>query len=207
MKSLFISCHFDDAIFSCGKLISIMDDPTVMTIFGGIPENKMVLTAYDQKAGFDNAEQAIISRREEDAVALTLIRAKQEYMEYVDFQYGQDNNYGDIESSIIHAIRDYDEIYLPLGFSHNDHEIVGSMIPNFVKNNKSKSFYVFMDMPYYVDNPILATEHLKRLPLKADYEYRGGDLGKKMLAIACYKSQFNITNIYHLMADERYYKI
>lgn len=206
MNSLFISCHFDDAVYSCGKLISIIDHPTVLTVFGGIPENKLVLTAYDQKSGFDNAEQAILERRREDAVALTTLGAKQKYLDFVDHQYGEDTNLGDIEKELVRIIRNYDEIYLPLGFLHHDHDLVGSLLNKLIKR-KNKTFYVFMDMPYYVDQPLIVAESFNKLPFETNYEFRGGDLGKKMLAIACYKSQVPITNLYHLMCDERFYKV
>lgn len=204
MNSLFIAVHFDDAVFSCGKLISVIDNPTVLTVFGGIPTNKTVCTAYDQKSGFSNAEKAMLARRDEDAAALTLLGAEQMCLDYVDHQYGEDNNLGDIENDISEVIKDFDEVYMPLGFLHHDHDLVGSLLRNLMKRNKDKKFYVFMDLPYYVDNPVLAAEYLGRLG-GVEYEYRGGDLGKKMLAIACYKSQVPITNLYHLMADERYY--
>lgn len=207
MNSLFASVHFDDAVYSCGRLISIIEHPTVLTIYGGIPENKTVTTAYDQKSGFENAEQAILARRDEDATALTLLGAEQHYLEFVDNQYGQKQSFQKLKKEVNEIVKDYDEIYLPLGFAHKDHETVGSLLNHLVKTNKTKTFYIYFDMPYYADNPLLAAESFNNLPFTVNYEYRGGDLGKKMLAISCYKSQFLIINLYHLMVDERFYKV
>lgn len=207
MNSLFVSTHLDDAVYSCGKLISIIEHPTVVTVFAGMPQNKEVCTAYDQKSGFNTAEEAINARRDENATALTLLGAESICLDFVDKQYGQANNPLAVKKALNTLIKNYDEIYFPLGFMHSDHHLIGSMLKSLVKANKDKTFYVFMDMPYYVDNPIAAAEAFATLPFPADYAYRGGDLGKKMLAIACYKSQFPITNIFHLMADERYYHV
>lgn len=202
MKSLFISTHYDDAVFSCGKLIAILEDATVLTVFGGVPNNKNVCTAYDQKSGFGNAEEAVLARREEDAVALTTLGAKQLYLDYVENQYGQIQRFSSIEENLVSIAEEYDEVYVPLGMLHPDHEMLGDICRNI--ETEDKQFYVYADLPYYVDNPDMFVERLKAIEEKS-YVYRGGDLGKKMLAAICYKSQFFITNIYHLMADERYY--
>lgn len=202
MKSLFIAPHYDDSVFSCGKLMSIMEDATALTVFGGVPVNKSVCTAYDQKSGFDNAEEAVLSRREEDSIALTAIGVRQAYLHYVENQYGESLNTSKIKEDLIRIIKNYDEIYIPLGLLHPDHEKLGNLCREI--ETKDKKFYVYTDLPYYVDNPELFVDKLKVIEDKV-YVYRGGDLGKKMIAVACYRSQFPITNIYHLMADERYY--
>lgn len=207
LSSLFLSVHLDDAVFSCGRLISGMEDVTALTVFGGMPKNKLVTTAYDQKSNFENAEQAILGRRNEDATALTLLGAEQRYLEFTDSQYGEEHNIKTIRDQVTDITKEYDEIYVPLGFNHRDHEAVGSLLEYIVKSNKGKPVYVYMDLPYYVDDPESAVDRLRKIELGLDYEFRGGDLGKKMLAIACYKSQVPITNLYHLMCNERYYRV
>lgn len=202
MKSLFISPHFDDAIFSCGKLISILKDSTVLTVFGGMPTNKAVCTAYDQKSGFGNAEEAIIARREEDSVAVTALGAEQRYLEYVENQYGEAQDLTKLRKELEKIIEEYDEIYYPLGMKHPDHEMLGNMCQAI--ETKDKKFYVYADLPYYVDDPELFAERRKSIPDKS-YIYRGGDLGKKAIGFSMYKSQMPIMNLYHLLADERYY--
>lgn len=207
MKTLFLSVHLDDAIFSAGSLISTYKDADVLTVFGGLPKNRLVCTAYDQKSGFENAEQAITTRRAEDAAALTLLGCKQIFLKHVENQYGEERNIGDIEKEVEDHVQNYDEIYLPLGFGHTDHEIVGEFTRNIIHRNQRKNFILYMDMPYYVDNPEGAVDKLRSVKYDLQYEFRGGDLGKKMLAIACYESQARITNLKHLMADERFYRI
>lgn len=202
MKSLFISAHYDDAVFSCGKLIAIMEEPTVLTIFGGVPKNKKVCTAYDQKSGFADAEDAVLSRRKEDAVALTILGAKQKYFEYIENQYDEAQDISLLKENLVKLSDNYDEIYFPLGMKHPDHEILGSLCREI--EYKDKKIYIYADMPYYVDDPELFADRRKSIKDKS-YIYRGGDLGKKMISVACYKSQFPIINSYHLMADERYY--
>jgi LmbE family N-acetylglucosaminyl deacetylase len=206
MKSLFIGAHLDDAIFSCGKLISIMEEPSVLTVFGGIPKNGKVCTAYDQKSGFESAEEAVIKRRAEDASALTLISAEQLWFNIPENQYGEKRDISLIQESLEKLVKGYDEVYFPLGLLHPDHEIVGELMRRIVDDKRV--YYIYMDLPYYVDNPEIAVNKLQGIKdSELQYSYRGGDLGKKMLSIACYRSQVPITNIYHLMADERYYKL
>ena len=202
MKNLFISPHYDDAVFSCGKLISILKDSTVLTVFGGVPTSKAVCTAYDQKSGFDNAEEAVLERREEDAVAVTTLGAEQRYLEYAESQYGEQQDVGEIRRELVEIIEEYDEIYVPLGMKHPDHEMLGNICRGL--ETKDKKFYVYADLPYYVDDPELFAERRQSIKEKT-YVYRGGDLGKKVISFSCYKSQIPIMNIYHLLADERYY--
>lgn len=204
MKSLFISVHFDDAVFSCGKLMADMQDITCLTVFGGMPTNKFVCTAYDQKSNFENAEQALIGRRSEDAAALTVLGCDQRWLDIPESQYGEERNLAELEKEIEEHVKEFDEIYIPLGAIHPDHEIVGNIMRNIARKSKDKIFYTYMDMPYYVDNPEVMVDKLREVK-KLKYEYRGGDLGKKMLAIACYKSQVPIVNLYHLICNERYY--
>jgi LmbE family N-acetylglucosaminyl deacetylase len=204
MKSLFISPHYDDAVFSTGRLIAVMEQPTVLTIFGGVPKNKDVCTAYDQKSGFNSAEEAVLARREEDAAALAVLGAEQFWLDYPENQYGETRNLQAITKELAKFAADYDEVYIPLGLTHEDHEAVAVMCGTIVDD--SKDFWVYMDLPYYVDQPEVAVDKLRTME-GLEYVYRGGELGKKMTAVACYKSQAPITNLYHLMADERYYAI
>lgn len=202
MKSLFLSPHYDDAVFSCGKLIAILEEPTVLTVFGGVPQNEAVCTAYDQKSGFSDAGQAVRSRRSEDSVALTMLGAKQAYLDFPENQYGEGRDDKKLEKMLRKAIAEYDEVYAPLGMLHPDHEALGNMMRGLEVGEKV--FYVYAELPYYVDNPELFVEKLASIPDRS-YVYRGGDLGKKMVSVACYESQARITNMRHLLADERYY--
>lgn len=203
MNSLFISTHLDDAVFSCGKLISVIENPTVLTVFGGVPDAENIVTAYDQKSGFSSAKEAVEARNSENQTALALLGAKNITLDFVENQYDQTNNYADLVKELNKHIQEYDEIYIPLGLLHPDHLTVAQACK---EARQDKPTWVYMDMPYYVDDPIAAGKALSQLEPN-HYEYRGGDLGKKMQAVSCYASQVKITNLFHLMCDERYYKI
>ncbi|PLP97938.1 hypothetical protein CYJ10_24370 [Cupriavidus pauculus] len=79
-----ISPYLDDAVFSCGGLIAAAMDPVVVTVFAGVPEAGTAPPKWGRAAGFDDALQAVLRRRHEDARALARLGARPEWLDLLD---------------------------------------------------------------------------------------------------------------------------
>lgn len=98
MRWIYLSPHLDDAVLSCGALIAEQQqrklEAEVWTIFAGVPAPQAggVLAAYlHSRWGFENAEQAVRARREEDRKALAMLVVKGRYFPFLDCIYRQDD--------------------------------------------------------------------------------------------------------------------
>lgn len=95
-QHIYLSPHFDDAVYSCGGTVGVQASlgqrPLVITVFAGIPSSELKLSSFALKMhklmGFgQNAEAAIITRRKEDASALTHLGADYLWLDYLDAIY------------------------------------------------------------------------------------------------------------------------
>ena len=67
-KVLLISPHFDDAVLSAGQFMAERPDCEVVTVFAGMPLTpERVVTPYDEKCGFKNAQDAMAERQRENS--------------------------------------------------------------------------------------------------------------------------------------------
>ncbi|CAH2789110.1 MAG: No significant database matches [uncultured Paraburkholderia sp.] len=64
-----VSPHLDDAVFSCGELLTAHPDAAVCTVFAAPPEQEMH-TEWNKESGFADAHDAIHQRTIEDNRAL-----------------------------------------------------------------------------------------------------------------------------------------
>ncbi|MCQ9617207.1 PIG-L family deacetylase [Paenalcaligenes niemegkensis] len=86
-SALVVSPHYDDAVFSCGSLLSILPSCTVMTVYTGLPQDKDVLTDWDQRCGFSSAGEAMQARLIENEHALSALRLNGIDLGFLDSQY------------------------------------------------------------------------------------------------------------------------
>jgi LmbE family N-acetylglucosaminyl deacetylase len=94
-RHIFLSPHFDDAVYSCGGTLAMQASvgvrPLVITIFGGAPE-RTELSAFaldvHRTMGFSqNIGNVIQTRRQEDAAALELVGADYLWLDFADAIY------------------------------------------------------------------------------------------------------------------------
>ena len=95
-RHIFLSPHFDDAVFSCGGTLGVQVStglrPLVITVFGGIPSPTTELSPLaiqmHRDMGFrPNAQTAVTTRREEDARALNYLNVDYLWLDYLDAIY------------------------------------------------------------------------------------------------------------------------
>ena len=97
-QHIFVSPHFDDAIYACGGYLTILMQrgikPLVITIFAGIPQVDLEISPFAQsihkKMGHYPTQEAmtlIKKRRQEDAAALTYIQSDYMWLKHLDAIY------------------------------------------------------------------------------------------------------------------------
>lgn len=93
-RHIYLSPHFDDVVYSCGGTLGVQVGvglrPLVITIFAGIPDTSMtpgpLTTQILREMGFrpQEAQQAVLSRRQEDARALDYLHSDYLWLNYPD---------------------------------------------------------------------------------------------------------------------------
>lgn len=121
MRWIYLSPHLDDAVFSAGGLIYEQTQAgipvEIWTFMCGDPrltEYSQFTQALHQVWGFSSAEETVRKRREEDALAASIVGAKAVHFDFLDCIYRRDSN-GDwlYPSEIFGAIHPADADYPP----------------------------------------------------------------------------------------------
>ena len=118
-----LSPHLDDAVFSCGCLIAAGNNPSVLTVFAGLPSAQMPLPDWDRAAGFASAREAVLSRRHEDARALGQLGGHPLWLDMLDSQYRHAYTIEAIAARIVECqvLRESRTVIAPMGLFHSDH--------------------------------------------------------------------------------------
>ena len=178
-RHIYLSPHFDDVVYSCGGTLGVQASvglrPLVITIFAGIPDNSMtpgpLTTQILREMGFrpQEAQQAVLIRRQEDARALDYLHADYLWLNYPDAIFrGTPAFYteksqlinGEVHPSDLWIDRQLAENlvalherlpdavwYAPLGIGrHVDHQIVCSAADRLIQLGANVKLYE--DFPY-----------------------------------------------------------
>ncbi len=95
-RYVFLSPHFDDAVYSCGGTLSTYVHsgihPLVITIFAGIPPSNIELSSYalalyKRKYYIQDPEVMTMRRRKEDMSALDYLQVDYLHLDYLDAIY------------------------------------------------------------------------------------------------------------------------
>lgn len=223
MRYIYLSPHFDDAIYSCGGTIygqvRAGDEALVITVFGaGASDMPLSPLAQRLHAQWGVGVDAVSHRAAEDRRAAQVVGAKIEQWDFLDALYrGNDSGFNysayeqlfgerhPLDNSLVEQIgarlldfahRNSDAVYLaPLGVgSHVDHFIVREAAEKLLEHNIQLQFYE--DQPYTGFSP---EQLAKTLFPRADGWWEPVEvpisMKRKVEAISCYASQG--TNITH----------
>jgi len=200
-RPLIISPHLDDAVFSCGALISAADEATVVTVFAGVPPNaEERATEWDTACGFVNAREAIERRRGEDKQAVAALGARPVWLDFCDSQYGQSYELATIARKLLEVIQhcNPDAVLVPAGLFHSDHELAHRAALLARRDRPQSLWLMYEDLLYRgVDGLLqrrlaaLLDERVTATPLALD-TYNG--MPAKLNAAQCYLSQLKGLN-------------
>jgi LmbE family N-acetylglucosaminyl deacetylase len=212
---LYLSPHFDDAVFSCGGRIwrqaQSGERVKVVTVFGGAPDPASPLSPYARElhARWGGLE-AVQQRRAEDVEALAFLGTEPIHWPYLDciyrrapegdFPYASEEAlWGDVHPSeaalieeLAHRIRALPlasggRLYAPLGIGdHVDHRIVRR-----AAEGSGQPLTCYEDFPYAQD-PRAVKAALTPDPWEPELVPLSEQaLRAKVAAIACYGSQIS----------------
>lgn len=191
-----VSPHYDDAIFSCGELLSMLPTSTVLTVCTGVPENDALSTDWDRRCGLSSARQAMQARSLENAAALSVLGANGVDLGFLDSQYivgsRMDSELlADTVASNIEQLKPSSVIF-PLGLFHKDHIHISDTFVTICGRYPGINWMVYEDIPYRNQAGCVA-ERLSQLiergiPIEPFGTELAGDY--KTRAVHAYQSQF-----------------
>ena len=196
VRRLFVSPHLDDAVFACGQWIASSSHPIVVTIFAGSAPRGAALTPWDEECGFDEDDDVVARRRDEDRAALRILGAHPVWLDFRDDQYGEARSTQAIAEALQHVAESTSPaaIHCPLGLFHADHRRASDASLALFDRFPSLAWHVYEDAIY------------RRIPGAIDARLHDlGDAGfalvraaqamandaavRKYEAVACYRSQ------------------
>jgi LmbE family N-acetylglucosaminyl deacetylase len=210
---LVISPHLDDAVLSVGEVIAAHDDVVVATVFAGNHPSPHLLTAYDKTTGFDTSQAAMERRRGEDVRAMHVLDATPMHGDFLDQQYGVEQDRAAIHTWVKELADDADDVLVPLGIMHPDHLVVGAETREATRFHDN--VWMYEELPYRVQYPenVAASMAVMR---KDGWTMELGNpfptppdslLHRKIAAMECYRSQITPEMIRWSSVPERIWSL
>jgi LmbE family N-acetylglucosaminyl deacetylase len=215
-RAAVISPHLDDGVFACAGFLAAHPDPVVITVFAGRPAPGP-LTEWDRSSGFEDGDDVVGRRREEDRAALSRLGARPRWLEFLDAQYGDSPDSeavaGDLEKALIDEAPD--AVLVPLGLFHDDHRTTHAAGLAVARRQPDRAWFVYEDALYRrIDDELAA----RRAALQAGgFRLEPAQLpvrpGEKPAAVACYASQLRALSTpgrpgtADLWAPERFWRL
>jgi LmbE family N-acetylglucosaminyl deacetylase len=197
-----VSPHLDDAVLSCGELISRLDDCVVLTVFAGSPSSWDEHRLWDNDiCGFADGTDVVAARLREDDAALARLGALPARLGFLDEQYRDPATapsaaeIGDDIGAAIGEIK-ATTVLMPLGMGHIDHLLTAAACRRAARHHPGVQWLAYLDLPYGYETEIFGAgavdEALESLapmvPTAIDF---GGGIGTeaKDAALDLYPSQ------------------
>lgn len=211
-----ISPHFDDAVLSCGEHIqaAIHGDHLVriVTVFTEVPSDELPLTVFDANCGFKSPREAITARARENMRAAMVLDCTTWNLGFFDRQYGAETSYAQLSKELkafLTSAPPEDEVWLPLGINHPDHELV--CLATLDSWSADRRFFIYEDLPSRVTAPQTVQgqlDHLRGRGWKLERlpDWRG-DVELKLAAIRCYGSQMGLVDWRSCLVPELFWRV
>lgn len=189
-KSLIISSHSDDGIFSLGSAIPDLGEVIIVSPFDGVPE--------DLKG---NNKHTILNREHREACEV-YPNVKIISGDFFDDVYHDTRDLGGLRfwlENILEKHKDY-STYVPLGIHHPDHVLVRDMFVRYFTID-----YFYSELPYYVRYPYLY-QNLQMILLANRELINITHNPIKELAAKKYQSQTDEGVLQDIFVEERIWK-
>lgn len=177
-----ISPHTDDAIFSIGEHLWLLDDVTIITPFAGIPSDPE-----------GKAKHTIL--RQEHSMACSVIGADMINGDFLDDVY-PDRDEQKVISWLESQLKGFDIVYVPLGIHHPDHVFIASAVRQM---NLTAEVVIYAEQPYSSMYPDQTEELLNSPAILSSRD-------AKRLACSMYRSQLQGEIVSHLYKRERMFQ-
>jgi LmbE family N-acetylglucosaminyl deacetylase len=216
-RVLIFSPHMDDAVLSCGALMSSLPGVFVATVFGGEPPASAPCTDWDGRCGFGGGAEAMAARRLENARALALLQAHGCLLDFLDAQYADNMAPAGLVQALDGVLRRIapDTVLAPLGLFHSDHLLVNEAALQVRLAHLELDWLCYEDVLYRCQPGLLQSGLARMLemghaltPAALTYPM---DAARKAKAVAAYASQLEPLGLTHDSGDaaqpERYWRI
>lgn len=222
MKWVYLSPHYDDAIFSCGGLIwqqaNAGDDIVVLTICGGEPPaGELSPFASEIHRRWGTGREVVSARQLEDQAACAVAGALPQSLNIPDCIYRSDPRTGKplivknenlfqpqppVEVEVLAIIKEHlaqippdVQLVTPLGIGmHIDHHLVRA-----AAQDLQRPLWFYADFPYAAREKMLPETWLPPVFQTVEITLHDNALEKWVQAVACYKSQ--ISTFWHSLPD------
>ena len=190
-----ISPHLDDGVFGCGAVLAEDPGAAVITVFAGIPPGHPETTPWDSSSGFSDGVEAMRSRREEDAAALSVLQAEPHHLNFLDAQYDAPVSPTVVADALEDALDSLgcDRVLVPMGLFHSDHELTHRAARLLMFGDSGRRWWAYEDAMYRkLDGQLDARlAELRSIGIAAQFAgaYTGQRFERKRNAIAAYRSQ------------------
>ena len=146
-RTVILSPHLDDAVFSCWKLLT-RDDGLVITICAGLPSGRTRPAYYDRLSGSSSPHERLRERREEDAAVLEAVGARYVHLDVLDAPYRRRRGAAvTIAEMVQELIPGGANVFGPAAIGgHPDHLLVRQVALAF--QERSNMVSLFADLPY-----------------------------------------------------------
>jgi len=147
---LVVAPHLDDAVLSCGDLLSARSYATVVTVFAGTPPHPDILTDWDAASGFSSAGEAMQSRRQEDRAALQMLDATPRWLDFLDSQYGDTPPTAAVAMALSKVLDETKPaaVLFPAGLFHSDHVLVHKTILQICSSYPQMKWLMYEETSY-----------------------------------------------------------
>jgi LmbE family N-acetylglucosaminyl deacetylase len=200
-RLLVFSPHFDDAVLSCGELIARHPGAEVLTVFSAAPEGYPGVTDWDAACGFQNAQQSIAARVQEDDAALSLLSARPSRLNFFDSQYQATPTQQELVDRLDQVLKPStaDVVLMPAGLFHSDHVLLHQALLEVRQRHPKRRWMLYEDALYRRIPGLLqrrmaelcqAGVHVTPMDCTRDDAF----FSLKKRAIACYASQLRGLN-------------
>jgi LmbE family N-acetylglucosaminyl deacetylase len=152
-KVVVVGPHLDDAVLSCGALMSTIEDATVVTVFAGEASDWNEMTPWDEACGFSTPTNVVAARMIEDDQALSSLGCTAVRLPFLDEQYRDatvDPDVGQIGQEILNRIRagGAEVVFIPLGLGHADHRLAAEACLWAARHAPELDWFAYQDLPY-----------------------------------------------------------
>jgi len=194
---IFFSPHLDDVVFSCGGFLkkNYKKKQLVVTIFAG---DYRGLTQWDSLCNLNQNIAPVPLRKLEDKKALSVVRAKPLYYNFLDLAVFTDlqekknrpnTDFFTIFTKISNLINKskltLNAIFFPLGINHPDHILLNKV------GEKIAVLYPDIKVYFYEDFPYASKNHPENNKYQPFYVNIDSEINNKLDLILTYQSQLS----------------
>lgn len=182
-------------MLSAGQFMAGRPDCVIATVATGDPPPELTVTPFDRQCGFRTSRQAMQDRRSEDLMAARALAARHHHLGLRDSQYGCEMDALEITTLLRDqlAITGARMVVGPLGLAHPDHVVVASAVVALAAGDRTLDVWLYEDLPARVlwpETVVPALGAARVISVVPTLGFIGtGDLGVKMRALRCYRSQ------------------